>query len=342
MSQSSPPHLQKANELKKLLASESYGNMASSLEAEAIAESLSVQSSHKSHPVADILQAAGSVGSEHARIVLGNLEYALSALSHDTTGVALQWAKKHLNEAAREKNIENAAAMLAEVRAFGFLWDAGFSASSLRTGREPKRDFDAMIDDSVLGVEVTCKQMNADQAQQLAQALDEGPGTHFVYPAGYTKKGETTAENVASKFAQIKPHASQVSNHIPTILWLDLQDKDWWPVRASHAKPVELHKDHFSCGGFCYSSGGLWHAIYGIKGAPIFEYNSDNPNLFKGVPIMAHEGLFSQSPSWAAVVLSLPQTTIIFENPNTKLSLNETLRKKPDEFEMDGVSNLAD
>jgi hypothetical protein len=280
--------------------------LAASLDPFALAESLRATPTHKAHPIAELVRAAGSISQGHATQVLANLERALRASLLDTSGTSSSWASRHLREACTELAFENAAAKLGELRAFGFLWDANFNVTPVHTTTSPTRDFDVVLGESTFGVEVHTKQMNIQQAQKLAAA---GICETYVYPAGQPRDNESTAENVAQKFAQIKPRAKQAAKELPTVLWLDLQDFDWWVISGTHAEPVAVDRQLFY-------SGGLWHAIYGEIGTPFFEHHSTEECAIEQVPKMAHPGLLKQWPDWAGVVLSIARSTIFFENPD--------------------------
>jgi hypothetical protein len=90
-------------------------------------------------------------------------------------------------------------------------------------------------------------------------------------------------------------------------------------LTPSHAAPVTIAQQ-------LYFSGGLWHAIYGDKGIPMFEYHSTDPMALSGVPAMAHPGLFLQSPAWAGAVLSFSRATLLFENAQAPTPLHDDVR----------------
>lgn len=303
----------KARELISQLHRHGYDGLAGALDPQALAVALQAPNTHKPHPVAALVRTVGSIGNDHGTQVLANVDRAIRACHRDSTHNASAWLNSRFAAACRDLAFENAASTLGEVRAFGYLWSAEFTPKPVRTTTSPTRDFDVVLDQSVFGVEVHSKQMNTEEARKLASA---GLGTTVVYPAGLPRGEESTAENVASKFAQIKPRARQAATQTPTILWLDLQDFDWWPISSSHADPVVVHQQEFY-------SGGLWHAIYGITGTPLFEGHSVQQRVAEGVPRMVHPGLFEQSPRWAGVVLSMIRATIFFQNPNAPFVLPE-------------------
>ncbi len=303
----------KAGELIDQLCGLGYDGLSGALDPQALAVALQAPNTYKPHPVAALCRAVGSIGNDHGTQVLANVNQAIRACGSDSTHNARTWVNGRLAAACRESAFENAASALGEIRAFGCLWSANFTTKPVRTTTSPTRDFDVELDQSVFGVEVHSKQMNTQEARKLASA---GLGTTVVYPAGQPRRDESTAENVASKFAQIKPRARQAATQTPTILWLDLQDFDWWPISGSHAEPVVVDRQEFY-------SGGLWHAMYGTTGTPLFEGHSVQQRAVEEVPRMAHPGLFEQSTAWAGVVLSMIRATIFFQNPSAPVVLPE-------------------
>lgn len=304
----------KASELISRLHRQNYHGLAGVLDPQALAVALQSPNTYKPHPVAALVRADGSIGNDHGTQVLGNVDRAIRACRIDSNHSASAWVNSRFAAACRDTAFENAASALGEVRAFGYLWSADFTPKPVRITTSPTRDFDVALDQSVFGVEVHSKQMNMQEARKFASTARQG--TTVVYPAGLPRGDESTAENVASKFAQIKPRARQAATQSPTILWLDLQDSDWWPISGSHADPAVVHQGEFY-------SGGLWHAMYGTTGTPLFEGHSVQQRVAEGVPRMAHPGLFEQSPSWSGVVLSMIRATIFFQNPNAPFVLPE-------------------
>jgi hypothetical protein len=311
---------QEAKELLDVLKGSFNSQLYKDLNESSVVQALLCPKTHKVHPLIYQLKRGGLQNDPCASQVLANQERALKACLRDLKGDAHAWAKEHLNLAGDEKNIANASSMLAENRAFGYLWEAGCTVIPVRVGRGPTEDFRATYSGDSFGVEVHCKQMNQGQSSALAVFNAGPPGTHSIFPAGKPRPKETTAENVASKFAGIKPGASQASASIPSIIWLDLQDEDWWILDGSYAQPIVVSQQ-------LYFSSGLWHAVYGKKGIPIFEYHTTEPMGLSGVPTMGHDGLFIQHPIWSAAVIGFPRATVAFENPNPVVPLTDEIRK---------------
>jgi hypothetical protein len=304
-----PTSNNEATELHRSLASRSK-ELSVALTIQDLEKALQQPRTHKDHPIAALIRRAFTPYDTHEAQVLANLDRALKSCHVDHTHGAILWSRKQLQFAANEVDFQNAAALLAEIRAFGALWGCGLTVTRVRTGDERKRDFDANLRGrDPFGIEVHCKQMNAPEAKELADFLHSGPGFHTIYPAGKLKPGESTAENMASKFASIKSRAGQAAEGMPNVLWCDLQDEDWWVLNASYALPVVTINGSFF-------SGGLWHAFYGQKGTPIFEANTTEETAEKVSYFMRHDGLFKQSQKWDLAVLSFPSETVLFENPH--------------------------
>ena len=298
-----------------------FTKLGTALTTTSLTAALAVPKTHKAHPLVHLVRAASKVRSTTELQVLANLDAAIGACHRDVSGDAHRWACAQVESAAHETELANASSLLAEVRAFGTLWNAGLDVKSARKSRVQKTyDFDVMLGSSAFAVEVHCKQMNTPQANSLAAFSATGdPGTRVIYPAGAPKNKETTAENVASKFAQIKPRGGQASVQKPTVLWLDLQDEDWWGLMPSHAEPFSVSQQ-------LYFSGGLWHAFYGRVSTPMFEYHTTDELAFTGVPAMQHPGLFEQSKNWAGAILSFPKGTAFFENPDAPMPVDDHIR----------------
>lgn len=150
-----------------------------------------------------------------------------------------------------------------------------------------------------------------------------------VFPTGAPKpgkKGESVLTNTISKFAAIKRNEKQIDQNKPFILWLDLQDTGVWrfPVSEALFSPLysQLRDGHISSGPF-------WFALYGRKNDPLIKSRGFD---YRSIP-MAHEGRFYQTMAShgeptrvSAVVFSLPQATILMENPHTAKPVPKNIR----------------
>lgn len=283
---------------------------------------LRLERSHKKHPLLDVLD---SVSGERSGRVSANTNRSLEAALQRNQLAG--WARAQLEACSRERDFANASARLGELRAAGFLALAGCNPTPIPVAMSPRADFQCAHDGNKFIVEVHTKQMNADESAALKKFTNLPPPTgmqpgkaysraHHVSPAGKARHGETTAENVASKFAQIKPGARQSSENRDSFLWLDLQDPDWWTIDPPCFRPISIYGEQL------YSPG-LWHAFYGVCGSPMFEHTPVGP-LGSHFPIaeMKHDGLFKQNPTWNAAIVSLPTMTALFGNPEAEIQLS--------------------
>ena len=219
-------------------------------------------------------------------------------------------------------------------------------------GSNVSPEFEIDNEDGAVIVEVHSRQLGEEQADSLDTASKELKTRHSqkvkdeenkprstrnsvtlsvteVFPTGAPKigkKGDSVLTNTISKIAAIKQNEKQVDKTKPFILWLDLQDSGVWalPLAEQLFSPLysELRDGHISSGPF-------WFALYGRKTDPLVQSRGFD---YRSIP-MAHDGRFYQTmPSHggptrvSAVVFSLPQATIIMENPNAAKPLPKNVR----------------
>jgi hypothetical protein len=239
-----------------------------------------------------------------------------------------KWLDDRMRRAADSVDFANAASSLGEIRALGDLVTVAgryFPGRVGAIGESKERatpDFAVShLEGQEFVVEVATKQMEGNEAEQL-QAFYEEPLTPFakgiainsksVAPAGAPAPGENTPENVASKLAQVKPRARQASEEVPSLLWIDFMDQDWWmamraPSSAAHCEFTPQHSL------FCT---GVWQAFYGSPGTLLPQNAELGQRLWLRTVRMKHPGLFEQSPKWSAVVLAFLDGYVLFENPD--------------------------
>lgn len=305
-----PVHLNEAQTLIAALRAMNLHGIAG-VQPTDLAVALAAPATHKQHPLARLVRAVTGQFNDHASQVLANTDAAIRATYRDA--VLRQWAQARLKAAALDKDFQNVASTLAELRAAGGLAETGITVHPIptRTGHGTA-DFDAEWQGARFQVEVFCKQMHGAEAKLLRDYHTAKPMDReqfiVVRPAGW-KKDETTAENVASKFASVKQRAHQASTSAPSIVWVDLQDEDWWSLRPDHAEPVVLDRDQFF-------TGGLWHAFYGSVGTPFLEYHMLAAGISRPVRRMMHSGLFLLARTWSGAILSFPRCALVRENPN--------------------------
>lgn len=234
------------------------------------------------------------------------------------------WLKAIKPRLLIEKDFQEPSATFGEIRALGYLLEAGLEATPPEAKRDQKRpEFVLNFEGKKVLVEVQSKQMNAEEAKALEEFnnrkpdVPKKPGVYFsqitvVTPFGKPKENECVTENVIQKLAQIKKDESQVSDTEPSLLWLDFQDESWdLVIKPDSARPLRTWN-----GEFC--SGEFWHSMYGWKGAPIYEGSF-------AVIEMPHEGKFNQNSKFDAVMFSLSNCVFLFQNCNSKKPLPDGL-----------------
>jgi hypothetical protein len=200
---------------------------------------------------------------------------------------------------------------LAEIRAVGYLRKCGFEVTPQSKGTKGF-DFRAKLKDLEIAVEVSAMRMSKEEMRKW---LTE-KGERTIYPAGSPKEGEFSVDNVAHRFVQkAEEEDKQLPEDMPSLLWLDLQFRDWWTLGIDEALPLYvLNRGRFR-------TGGLWLGFYGRKGTPLL----DSESLLEGLPASArgikhptlrYPGYFmKESRKASAVIVALPDFTIILENP---------------------------
>lgn len=145
------------------------------------------------------------------------------------------WLKRKANVFAELNDYSTSSSALGEVRAYGYLLNAGFKVTPIPETDKPTPDFHIENDaGDKIEVEIHSKQYTDEESEALekfnSEPLAVEPGTIFcrhieITPFGKPKQGESVTENVISKFTSIKnKNEPQFSSEISSILWLDFQD----------------------------------------------------------------------------------------------------------------------
>ena len=233
-------------------------------------------------------------------------------------------------------DIEDAAAALAELRAYGAMLEAGYRVTPVATTPQaPTPDFAVEHGMTKTLVEVHAKQfyeMTEKEFHEHRKWLSEQPTipgvtsyVHVVHPFGKPvpgKTGDSTTTNAISRICGIKPQERQFQNDLPAILWLDFQDlySMDMSMTVEQFRPVISWNEHLT-------SGALWYALYGWNGAPVFEQcHYSHLDLPSQILRMAHEGRFLRQTKLSAVVVSLPKATILAESPIHEKQLPTDIR----------------
>jgi hypothetical protein len=232
------------------------------------------------------------------------------------------WSGSRIPTCLQADDYSCAASALGEIRAAGELLQAAFDIRPVPESDKPTCDFKILLNGFEAYVEVATKQMAGETVNYL-----QGTSTSHersICPGGApdpNKKDETIGENAGHKFASIKPTAKQVPTGSVALLWIDIQDEDWWPAEKAHARPVVSHNGDFY-------SGGIWHGFYGQRGTPLFESQSTEERAEAKIYLQSYPGLFTQHRRWSAAVLSFRDVTILFEHPSPECPMPRELTKK--------------
>ena len=247
-----------------------------------------------------------------------------------------------LDRAVGPTNLPDAAAALAELRACSAMLEAGMEPVPLkaRSSRGATPDFTANAGDGAVTVEVHAKHEDGAQTR-LRQDVADGkdvPGversrrevdggaiestTMVLHPGGAPAKGkpgDSVQANVISKLCAVKQGEAQRRPGIPSVLWLDLNNFGRLTRSLiSHASPLLSGPDGLT-------SGAIWYAFYGWKGAPILEGH------WRRVT-MQHAGRFRSAGAaashFAAVVVCFDRGLVLLENAHAKLPLPPMFRRR--------------
>jgi hypothetical protein len=239
-------------------------------------------------------------------------------------------------------DLTHASSALGEIRAYGYLLETWMDVTPapIVPNSNVSPEFEANNGDGSVVVEVHTRQLDEATAASLddhhgslrtghqanvARARREGRSgnivtiaTTEVMPTGQPRPntpGDTWVTNTISRIARIKDDERQIDPNRPFVLWLDFHDQTVWG--PSH--PPEFFRPLFSqLRDGKVDSGPFWFALYGRKDSPlIYSQGFD----YRSLP-MAHEGRFYQTMKFhggptrvSAVVYSLPEITVLMENP---------------------------
>lgn len=248
-----------------------------------------------------------------------------------------------IERAASTENIPDAAAALAELRAFGGMLEAGLSVQPLTVGgrRGATPDFVVDAGDGEVTVEVHARH-EAGQQTTFRQAVASGqdlPGvdrrsekignhtltftTTALYPGGKPDRDnpfDSIQANVISRLCRAKDKEAQRREGVPSVLWLDLSHFGAM-THTLLEQTIPLVSGHVGL-----TSGAIWHAFYGWKGAPILE--EGNPKHIE----MGHDGRFRLSGAkkshLAAVIVCFEKGLVLLENPWADVRLPHLFRRR--------------
>lgn len=241
-------------------------------------------------------------------------------------------------------DVNNASAAMAEIRAFGGLIEAGFEVNPEVETDKPTPDFFATSEGETVAFEVFAKHQDHEQDELQGRIHDAMRGDGPV-PAGVEqsvhrgrcvsirtlvsehqpggrpdpkKPNDSVQTNLISRVCAIKGRERQIPEDKAAVLVVDFND--FGGPLAPHTlvdQTEAVIKGHHGV-----TSGALWYAFYGWKGAPVFEGT-------KRVR-MEHDGRFrmggERSSKLSAVLIVLPKHVVCFENPGAVFPLAEGTR----------------
>jgi hypothetical protein len=136
------------------------------------------------------------------------------------------------------------------------------------------------------------------------------------------KRGDSTTKKAISKICAIKGKEHQLRSDIPSVIWMDFQDLHTWNMALTSAgfNPLVSWRE-------CITSGAIWYALYGWKGAPVFQQvHFSHLDLRSQIQRMEHDGRFLLSSLASAVIVSLPDATLLAETPRRRRQLSSAVR----------------
>jgi len=274
---------------------------------------------------------------------------AFTSIIEETNGK--NWLLKQKYRLLPPTEYSEIASMMAEIRCYGGLLQAGYVVEPIDKGEKPTPDFKVKYNNFIRSgeiartfyVEVAAKREDGAETN-ITESIAKGNlpvevqrkdivagarkiqfTTREVFPLGKPdpkKPNDSATANAISRICAIKQKETQALENEPTLLWIDFIDLDSFRGRT--------FTDHFGIlitnphnGGL--TSGFIWYAFYGWKGAPIFEFHSFTDKRV----IMGHHGRFNnpgQPSKYNGALISIEGSTVFFENPQASFPLNQDER----------------
>lgn len=254
--------------------------------------------------------------------LFGNTEFAIQNIQQSTKSAELVCYKKRLE--SEIINESNSSSIFGEIRALGYLINMGLDVKIIPTKKvSATSDFEINFNDTKVIVEVKTRLIDEFEKKKLNDTENDNKQLEIlIAPFGYTKISEQIVENIISKLCAIKQNETQVNPKYCNILWIDLQDETLFDIDgATLCLPFSSWQNKLY-------SGGAYYAFYGWKGAPIFDGHEIVEEDLTNLGSMKHDGRFEKASSYDAVILSLCDSTVVFENPSAKIPIPKILKKK--------------
>jgi hypothetical protein len=319
----------------------------------------------------EILREAQSYGRTHPLLGLffgekhGRERYLLESAARQILETNAKWLNDLKPRLLATDDHSHASSALGEIRAYGSLlqtW-ADVSPGPKVPYSRVSPEFGVDAGDGTVIVEVHTRQLDGSELQSLADHHREHEEKHReavrqaqrenrvgnvvttavteIFPTGApdpAKAGDTSVTNTIQRISAIKAKENQIDPERPFVLWLDLHDPTVWslPLDLEFFRPLFIESREGMV-----NSGPFWFALYGTKGIPLLHSRGYD---YGSMP-MAHDGRFFQTMKShggptrvSAVVYSVPNATMLMENPNPRHSLPPRFRaamlKLPD-FRLD-------
>ena len=270
------------------------------------------------------------------------LEQSVKLIAVHPDGVS--WLKAKAAKLLDQKDVNNASAAIAEIRAFGGLIEADFDVQPLPETDETTPDFIAKTAHQAVAVEVAAKLQDhrQDDLQGMIHDAMRGDGPvpegvgHSVHgrrggsiqmfvsahqPGGSpdpSKPDDSVQANLISRVCGIKGKEHQIPEDMAAVLVVDFNDfgNSLTPFTLiDQTAPAIAGSDGFT-------SGALWYAFFGWKGAPVLERDERVK--------MGHDGRFrirgDRKSRLSAALLVMPEHVVCFEHPMAAFPLAEDTR----------------
>ena len=281
------------------------------------------------HPLLDLLGSSSSQTKVNTTTAINQI------LRHDRS-----WIERLKPRILDRSDLTNAAGALAEIRAYGALLEADIVVSPIREQKQnPTPDFEISLDGIDVTIEVNSRQLSKSTQSDIDQHRERhmedirkkevaGVGSRvyfseplFIRPFGDPGEGKTVTEVAISRLCAIKKDEKQCRQTSSNILWIDLQDDNTFATMSNEriVYPLTSWNERVT-------SGALWYALYGWKGAPILE---SFPDFSSRRPAgMKHDGRYRRCTLLSAVIASFPKSTVLLEHPSPKICIPNEFRRR--------------
>ena len=271
------------------------------------------------------------------------LDQAVASVARESGG--REWLKSQLLGLLDMQDPWNASSAMAEIRVYGALVECEFNVRPVQSGEVPTPDFAIQAGGHSTVVEVAARH-EARKASEFRRAIADSLRAGGVrLPLGAerhvwrTESGRTVEviqsshhpggspdpskpldgvqANLISRVCGVKGGARQLRCGMGGILVIDMT------TFGERGEGDMLLSDQVSPMLSCRAgviSGAIWYAMYGWKGAPVFEAGSVVP--------MQHEGRFRQDDGsrLSAVLVVLGESATLLENPWAANRLDDEVR----------------